>query len=201
MGESVAALRFYAKTAPIISFEPNPFFASRIARRFRSDPNVEVRHIAISDVEGTLPLYIPVYRYTTFPELATLNKTEAGNWLPSRIIHFNPAQQTILELECRSCNLDSLGLDPEIVKIDTRCNASAVIEGGVGTIVKSRPIILLGYAILTPRCRNLLEDANYLIFSVHKNRLRYARPEDRCDFLIHTSFFPRLSETGLIFQS
>lgn len=186
-GGSVAALRLFAKSARIISFEPNHFFATKIERRFRSDSEVEVRRCAIGDCDGLCRLYLPAYRYTLFPELATVTRTEAENWLCSRIIGFDVKCQTVLERECASWRLDSLDLDPEIIKIDTRCDVSAVVRGASNTITKSRPLIMVENAFLTGECERFLIDAGYLILSVRAGTIAYASKGSRCDILMHSS--------------
>ena len=45
-------MRFFSKTAPIISFEPNPFLAGKLRKRFRHDSAVKVQTLAISGSEG-----------------------------------------------------------------------------------------------------------------------------------------------------
>jgi len=132
-GETAAAFRALAPRARIVAFEPNPFYLNRIRSRFRHDPHLSAEGCALSDRNGPLPLHVPAYDYTLFPELATLERKEAENWLASRLLWYDPLRLSVLEMPAQSRTLDSLGLNPSLVRIDTRCDASAVMKGGTDT--------------------------------------------------------------------
>lgn len=186
-GQSVAAMRLYARKARIISFEPNPFFAAKIKKRFLHDPNVRVETLALSDIEGQYPLYIPVYKYCAFPELGTLQRIEAENWLPSRLIGYRANNLTIAEFPCKCCRLDSLSLDPEVIKIDCRCNASSVIQGATSTISSCKPIIILEAATLSEVSLGFLTELGYRTYHCHNGRISEVEATKPCDLLLTTS--------------
>ncbi len=77
LGQTVASMRLFCRSSKIISFEPNAFLASRLKGRFLNDKAFEVEVSALSDRDGEFPLYIPVYKYITFPDLGTFDRSEA----------------------------------------------------------------------------------------------------------------------------
>ena len=172
-GETAAAFRALAPRARIVAFEPNPFYLNRIRSRFRHDPHLSAEGCALSDRNGPLPLHVPAYDYTLFPELATLERKEAENWLASRLLWYDPLRLSVLEMPAQSRTLDSLGLNPSLVRIDTRCDASAVIKGGADTVARCRPIIALESPTLTPECIAALQAWGYQGFRYEEERLAH----------------------------
>ncbi|HEY4245832.1 MAG TPA: FkbM family methyltransferase [Lacunisphaera sp.] len=189
LGQSVAGMRFFCKDAPVVSFEPNPFFSSRIKQRFQTDLAVKVETLALSNTDGQFPLYIPIYKYCTFPELGTLDRTEAENWLSSRLYGYNKNYLTIAEFPCKCVRLDSLHLDPEAIKIDTRCSSSMVIEGGAKTVARSKPAILLEATKLSQPCIQFLHGLGYKMFKCRDGLLRRASITDPVDLLLTDAHF------------
>lgn len=60
-GQSVHALRRYARPRQLITVEPNPVLGKRLARIF-SGGGVSVKQVALSDSPGELTLHVPRYR-------------------------------------------------------------------------------------------------------------------------------------------
>ena len=197
MGQSVASLRIYCPQSPIVSFEPNPLSSARIERRFHGDPQVRVQRIALGDQDGEFPLYIPAYKYTTFPELGTLDRTQAENWLSERMYGYNHANLTVLEVRCRVHRLDSLALAPVLVKIDCRCNASAIILGGSDTLGKSKAALLLEAASLSQPAQEIVQRHGYRQFAHLNGTFREVHGTERCDLLVTGENLTRLLASAL----
>lgn len=197
IGQSVASLRIYCPRSPILSFEPNPFNSARIERRFRGDPQVRVQRIALSDEDGEFPLYVPTYKYTTFPDLGTLDRAQAENWLRERIYGYNHANLTVLEVRCQTHRLDSLALAPALIKIDCRCNASTIILGGADTIGKSKPALLLEAASLSQPAQEILRRHGYRQFAHVNGTFREVRGTVCCDLLVTGENLTRLLASAL----
>ena len=191
-GQSVASMRFHLSRLPIVSFEPNPFFAARIKSRFRNDAAVRVESMALSDEDGEFPLYIPVYKYTAFPDLGTLERSEAENWLCSRILGYDPDALTVLEFPCKCRRLDALGVEPGLINIDCRCNPSKVLEGACATILEYKPAIILETAILAEACVRLVREVGYRGFRCSGNGIREIQPTEPCDLLLTDSNAARI---------
>jgi FkbM family methyltransferase len=184
LGQSVASMRFFSKTAPIISFEPNPFLAAKLRKRFRHDSAVKVQTLAIGGTEGDFVLYIPVYKCCAIPDLGTLNRSLAETWLSSRIYGYDASQLMVLELPCKCTRLDALKLEPELIHIDCVCDASAVIQGGIETISEWKPAFVLEAALLSEACVQLLQRLGYRRFRYREKEFSEVGPTERCDLLL-----------------
>jgi FkbM family methyltransferase len=127
--------------AHIVAFEPNP----SMVRRFGSvitNPGGVLHPVALGDVPGSFPLYIPVYRGVAFDGLASLDQAQAADWLgPDTLFGFDPRYLEVRRVECRVETLDSYGLRPFFVKIDVQGREWQVLNGGLATIAASQPII------------------------------------------------------------
>ena len=177
-GESAASLRTLAPQARLVAFEPNPFYLNRLRSRFRRDARVSTQGCALSDRDGRLPLHVPAYNYTLFPELATLERREAEGWLTSRILGYDPLRLSILEVPAQSRTLDGLGLNPSLLRIDGRCDTPAVIRGGANTLALCRPIMSVESPLLDAECATRLQSWGYRAFRYEQDRLvRVAWPE------------------------
>jgi FkbM family methyltransferase len=143
-GQSIIALQRMAKPSKIISFEPNPLLASRLVREFSAHKDVSVEQFALSDAAGSFTLYIPRYHDYVYDGLASLNRNEAEGWFTrTRFAGFDPDKLHIESVEVETRTLDSLGLKPDIVKIDVQGAEAMVVAGGAETFAACRPATLM----------------------------------------------------------
>ena len=108
--------------------------------------DVTVHPFGLGDSDGTLTLSVPKCRRVRFPQLAsTLRDPErvaaiqqaGGFWW------VNAGSVTYEETEVRVRTLDSLGLRPDVVKIDVEGSEVAVLAGGHRTIERDRPVVMI----------------------------------------------------------
>lgn len=196
-GESAAALRALAPSAHITALEPNPFYLNKVRARFRHDARLAAENYALSDIEGPLPLYVPAYNYTLFPDLATLDRREAETWLASRLLGYDPLRLSVLEMPSRSRTLDGMGLQPALIRIDTRCDTSAVIRGGARTLGLHRPIIAAESAVLSADCVAALASSGYQAFRGLGDQLVPTPWPGPADLLLHATHLGRWRGGGL----
>lgn len=182
-GDAAAMMRVQAPGAPVVSFEPNPFFAAKIRRRFYGDPTVKVETVALSDRRGTFLLHIPVYRRVAFPELGTLHRADAEDWLCHRVFKYQPDELMILECPCISETLDSFGLAPALMKIDCRCDAADVLAGACETLDKHQPVVVLERVPIAERCHRQLAESGYRPFVCSDRKLQPVAMGQPCDVL------------------
>lgn len=143
-GQSVVALKKYARPDKIVTFEPNPILAARIARIYANNPDVDVQQVALSEEKGEFSLYIPRYRQFVYDGLASLDRDEAEKWLnDERMARFDPAKLAIQACEVKVTNLDSFNFSPDIIKIDVQGLEESVARGGIETIRRSRPLMIV----------------------------------------------------------
>lgn len=144
-GQSIEALRRTVPSAQIISFEPNPALADRLERAYGQGKNsVQVHRFALSDTAGHFDLYIPRYHNFIYDGLASLDRSEAEGWFTAdRFAGFEREKLVIEKVRVETRTLDSLGLTPDIVKIDVQGAEERVVNGGAATFAASKPITIM----------------------------------------------------------
>ncbi len=143
-GQSIYALQRHAKPRKIVSFEPNPQLAARLKSAFAGDASVQVESFALGDTPGEFDLYLPSYRGYEYDGLASLDYDSAAEWLnPERMANFDPDLLEIQKHRIEVRTLDSYGLAPDIIKIDVQGHEEAVIRGGLETVARSQPVLII----------------------------------------------------------
>lgn len=143
-GLVVDALLRLVEGARILAFEPNPRLAASLAERYRGEPRVTCRALALGDTDGTLTLWLPVYRGWPFDGLASLDPEIARGWLgEGRMLGFRPELLRLEPLSCEVVRLDALELRPAFVKLDVQGHELAVLRGGERTLREARPVLLV----------------------------------------------------------
>jgi FkbM family methyltransferase len=143
-GQSILALQRHARPQNIISFEPNPQLSQRLKRVFADDKTVSVEPRALGDTPGSFNLFVPSYRGFVYDGLASLDYESAASWLNSqRMARFDESKLEIAEHAVEVTTLDSFDLAPDVIKIDVQGHEEAVIDGGIKTIERSKPVIIL----------------------------------------------------------
>jgi FkbM family methyltransferase len=145
LGQSIESIRLYAPGAKIVSFEPNPNLAAKLVRRYRNDPMVEIRSLGLSDTTTRLNLHVPSYRGFVYDGLGSLDFDAAKSWISSETVYFfHPQQLIVNSYECAVETLDMQQLEhPIFIKIDVEGTEYRVIKGGIETLRKFEPILLV----------------------------------------------------------
>lgn len=143
-GQSVLALQRYAAPERVITFEPNPELSKRLSKTFASDATVRVESVALGDAPGEFDLHIPKYRNYIYDGLASLDREQAEMWMsPRRMARFDPAKITISTHTVTVARLDDFDLMPDIIKMDVQGMEDAVARGGMETIRRSKPAMIV----------------------------------------------------------
>jgi FkbM family methyltransferase len=145
LGQSIESIRLYAPDAKIVSFEPNPNLAGKLARRYRNDQMVEIRDVGLSDRTMRLNLHVPSYRGFVYDGLGSLDFDAAKSWISSETVYFfNPRHLVVNSYECAVETLDMQNLQhPIFIKIDVEGTEYQVVKGGIETLRKFEPILLV----------------------------------------------------------
>jgi FkbM family methyltransferase len=138
-GFAIDAIRLALPAAPIVAFEPNPSAAEYLAWAF--GPSVAVHCCALGSVPGIEALYVPRYRRRILDGLASLDRDAAENWLHGRTLGRGDVAIATVEVPVRT--LDEFGLAPALIKIDVQGRETAVVEGGLQTIGRHRPVLFI----------------------------------------------------------
>jgi FkbM family methyltransferase len=143
-GQSVEALRRTCSPKKIVCIEPNPHLAKRLTARYRALKEITILENAISDVPGEHLLYVPRYRGFVYDGLASLDQASAEEWLnEDRVAGFDRSKLSIEQHKVQIATLDSLGLSPDVVKIDVQGLELQVVKGGRETFTQSQPIAII----------------------------------------------------------
>jgi FkbM family methyltransferase len=145
LGQSIESIRLYAPNVKIVSFEPNPNLAAKLKHRYRSDPLVEIREVGLSERAMRLNLHVPSYRGFVYDGLGSIDFDAASSWINSETVYFfNPQHLVVNSYECEVETLDMQRLEhPVFIKIDVEGTEYEVMKGGIETLQKFEPILLI----------------------------------------------------------
>ncbi len=185
-GQSILSIKRVLPHARVRTFEPATRHHADLRRLADSLDGVELSTIALSDTDGEATLYWPVYNGLAMHGLASLDRIEASEWLgPERIYGFDPRRLQIASEPVTLRRLDSLNLEPAILKIDVQGTESAVLAGGLETIRRSRPAVMAEALDEMGPAAELLKPLGYGVYTFHGGRFeRGASPSATNHFLL-----------------
>jgi FkbM family methyltransferase len=142
-GQSIQALRLVLPRCEIVSFEPNPALYSRLVAHHAGDPRVTMRPEALGEAPSMSTLHVPYYRRFMYDGLASLDEMSARSWIsPQTFFLYREGWVSVHSFPVRTITLDSLGLAPNFIKIDTQGTEISVLRGAAETLARSRPVIM-----------------------------------------------------------
>jgi len=110
------------------AFEPIPLFYERLKRT--APGNLHCHNIALSNVDGEADFHIPMNNGRILNQVATLRDLDAGT--------------DFITIKVPTRRLDGLDLgDIGFIKIDAEGFEKQIIEGGLETIARCRPVMLI----------------------------------------------------------
>jgi FkbM family methyltransferase len=134
-GYGLHSLKLLAHGVRVVSFEPNtachPFFLE-CCRRNGLQP--DVRAVAVGDAAVEVQLRVPRGR----PWLGTTTTSVARSWGDAVGVETLTVRQTTLDDVVRT-----VGLVPDLIKIDTEGGERAVLAGARAILASARPLIVL----------------------------------------------------------
>ncbi|QZT58432.1 FkbM family methyltransferase [Mycolicibacterium austroafricanum] len=143
-GQTIASLRLYRPSVPILGFEPNPILMRRLSKLYNSDRSTEIFPFGLGIESGKFDLYIPHYRGFMFDGLASFDWSSAHGWLNAdRIYGFNERHLKVERVQCEIRRWDDIDTRPGLVKIDVQGFEKNVLLGGLETIRRFRPVFLI----------------------------------------------------------
>lgn len=133
---SIVASKSVGNSGKIIAFEPNPQALKYLYYHLELNNimNVKVESVGLLDKEGYLDFY---------------PQTGEVTWNSSFIREFVDPQRKIGSVKVKTTTLDNYvndtGLIPNLIKIDTEGTELFVLKGGLETIKKYSPTIIMGF--------------------------------------------------------
>ncbi len=139
----------------VYAFEPQTVlfqYLTKIRNLFGWD-NVTVEHLALSDQQGNVTLYVPCNKHgDSSPGATIVNNLDRKDISITQEIGTNT-----LDLYCKAHNLT-----PNFLKIDVEGNELKVFKGGVDTLKKHKPKILFECEAQHVGREQVLETFKYL---------------------------------------
>jgi FkbM family methyltransferase len=166
IGQSIEAIKLFVPQAKIYSFEPNPNLAAKLQSRYRGDSLVEVRALGLSSSESRMKLYVPSYKGFVYDGLGSLDYNSAKSWLSDEtVFFFRPEHLIVHEYEVRVETLDMQNIvNPIFIKIDVQETEHEVVVGGINTLQKYEPILLIEDYHERPALQKLAASLGYDAF-------------------------------------
>lgn len=168
-GQMIDTIRIFAPESPIISFEPNPVLASTLRKLFKNDRRVTIEEYGLGATTGRTDFFVPCYNGYVFDALASLKREEAQFWWGRQFIwNFQDKKYSVSTQSWKVRPLDDYNLEPFFIKVDAQGMDREVVRGGLSTIAKSKPVILLRGVSFNGELREMLEPLGYRMYSYRK---------------------------------
>ena len=170
-GISALTFRLYNQDYKILSLEPDSKHNDALNNIKRKDKNFEFQNIGLGNKNETKKLYIPECNGVYIGQLASLIKDEAFNNVPKIISQKNISSKVkIIEKNIEIKTIDSMNLQPEIIKIDVEGFESQVLEGGIETIKKKKHFLMIEINnVSVKKVGSILLELGYLVFTYDKS--------------------------------
>jgi FkbM family methyltransferase len=197
-GQSIESILLYKPRAEIVSFEPTPWLAQRLARRYQLKNNVRIVPQALADQSGHLTLFVPSYKGLVCEDLASLDRNAAAEWIDEqRVYGFDRSKLEVSEISCEVSTLDAHSLDPIFVKIDVQGCEYRVLKGARETLRRCEPVLLVEDFGSHPRSADLTRELGYEEYYFSGGKLRRGRVPGDNSFLLTTHRMRDLQPTRL----
>ncbi|HXC60599.1 MAG TPA: FkbM family methyltransferase [Steroidobacteraceae bacterium] len=143
-GQSIESIKAIKSGARVFSFEANGMLAARLIERYRGREDITVFAFGLADEEQQRTLYVPSYKGFVYDGIASFDRASAADWLsPHTLYWFSPKKLVLHETTCTIRRLDDQNLQPVLIKIDVQGYEYQVIKGGIETIKRHEPILLI----------------------------------------------------------
>lgn len=143
-GQSIEAIRLLKPAARVHAYEPNRRLAAMLERRHGRSPGIVIHACGLADTAQAASLFTPVYKGFVYDGLTSLDRASAAMWLsPETLYRFRAERLEVREARCRTERLDDEHLDPIFIKIDVQGGEYQVVAGGLQTIRRCEPVLMI----------------------------------------------------------
>ena len=167
-GQSALSFRLFNRTFRVLSFEPNPLLERALAWTGRVlGPSFAYRMVGLASTTVERVLYVPIVDGVPITGEATFDerllRDEPGT--RRRIAAFAGTDALdVLRVPSRVVRLDDLELSPGAIKLDVQGEEIDALRGMLGTIARSRPVIMLENNLWIAEIRDVLREHGYRDF-------------------------------------
>lgn len=143
-GQTVLSVKKLLPGARLVSFEPNPSSVAMLRRLVPRFPDLRIEDVGLGEKDDESDFYIPVYNGKVMTGLASFDYESAAHWLNREtVLGFRPERLEIRVRRGLIRRLDDYGLEPDLIKIDAQGFEDQVVRGGMQTIQRHRPVMLI----------------------------------------------------------
>jgi FkbM family methyltransferase len=178
-GISALSFRKFSKSYRILSLEPNAFLEPALKKLKASDPYFTYKIVGAGAVAGRMRFFVPVYKNIV---LHTFTSTNQDHILAALKKSFGASIANDVAIEAFDCDIipvDSLDINPSVIKIDAEGFDYDVIEGLKTTIERSRPFIMIEIADSEyDQIREYFSDRSYVLltYDIFSDTFSHAPP-------------------------
>ena len=145
-GVSARSYRKLIKDRPILSIEANPLHSEALERTRSVVSDFNFMLMGAAAKRARFVLYTPVFKSVPLTNYASTNPEFARANLSTHMrIREIGNRVSFIETEIATATIDSLGVSPEIVKIDVEGFEAQVLEGMCETIERTLPVFMIEY--------------------------------------------------------
>ena len=161
-GQSIESIKVIKPGALVYSFEANQQLAAKLQVRYQGRTDVIVFPYGLSDGVKEQILFVPIYRKFVYDGDASFDRELAvALYNSNRLFRFTSRKLKIRELSCLVQRLDDQHIDPIFMKIDVQGFELRVIKGGLKTIKRCEPILMIERHHDQPELSQLLSSLGY----------------------------------------
>lgn len=143
-GQTVLSVKRLIPGAQMVCFEPNPGATAVLARLRGRFPELRIEGVGLGDRDDEADFYLPVYNGKVMSGLGSFDYSSAKSWLnPDTVLGFRPERLEVRVERALLRRLDDYDLDPDLIKIDVQGFEDQVVRGGMQTIERARPVMLI----------------------------------------------------------
>ena len=169
-GESITNFLKYNPSCKIISFEPLKKYCDLIKKKFKNNKNIKIINRLVSSTKANLTVFVPIllnYEYTAASSLSLV-------YLKRRIKHAFPSipssKWKFKKYTATSITIDSLKLQPDLIKVDAEGWEYNVILSAKKTIKSNKPVLFIEYHHHNyQKIKKELNKKNYIPYILNNN--------------------------------
>ena len=166
-GISVLSFRTINPTLQILSLEPNGIHESSLRKLKARLPGVDYRMVAAGDVSSEIDLYTPVCYGVALHTATCGDRDRLLAWVESQYGRLASKMANVTHTRASVVTIDSLEVNPKIIKIDAEGFDLDIVRGAHQTIIRNRPYIILesGGPESMKGLISILDELDYGIYS------------------------------------
>jgi FkbM family methyltransferase len=146
IGQSIDTLRNFGSKAILHSFEINPICWPILEKKSRKyNGIISIYKFGLGETSGKFELFIPIYGDVAVSTLGTLNLTalQTDHLLGVLQSLISGPEWRVVKILVDVKTFDSLGIEPDFVKIDVEGLEAGVLRGMTNTLNRKRPALLI----------------------------------------------------------